>query len=250
MADQPDDVDVPPAGAEHPPELGRRQFLGKAAGAAVAAVAAPALLGACDSGSTPTEASDGASVRAPATGPSLSSGVGLPPWYIVHEKIAATIGAASNVKVPALARVGTYAYLQNIITDDSRVGSGLATIVRGNYDFVDSYGRKIVLSVQVVDSRGTRHPARTILKQSDLVYAMKDALASNTLADGVLRDSLTSGKPIIAVFKSSMIGFQASAASDYYGNWLQVTSRAASDIFNPSVGGYPITATIRDLNRC
>lgn len=245
MANHPDDVDDAPK----PAELGRRQFLGKAAGAAVAAVGVPALLGACDSSESPTEARDG-QVRAPESGPSLARGVGLAPWFIVHEKIAATIGSASDVKVPALEQKGTNTFYQQIITDSDRTGTGLATILRGAYKFVDSSGANVYLTVAAVDSKGTAWRARTISRQADLAYAMKDALATNTLADGVLRDSLVAGKPIIAVFKSSMIGFQASAASDYYGNWLQVTSRAASDIFNTSVAGYPLASTTRDLNRC
>jgi len=247
MANQADDVEE--ADDPKPPELDRRRFLGRAAGAAVAAVGVPALLGACDSGSTPTEAQGDGQARAPSSGPSLSR-VGLAPWFVVHEKIAATIGAATDVKVPALEKKGTYSYHQAIITDSDRTGTGLATILRGSYKFTDPSGATVYLSVAVGDSRGRTWTPRTIYKQSDLVYAMKDALGTNTLADGVLRDSLTTGKPIIAVFKSSMIGFQASAASGYYGNFLQVTSRAASDIFNTSVAGYPLASTTRDLNRC
>lgn len=241
--------EVPNPEAERPVELGRRQFLGNAAAAAVAAVGVPALLGACDSGSVTEAQPEGGGAQAPTSAPSRYT-VGLDPWLVVHEKIAATIGAASNVKVPALERIGTNAYRQLVITDDDRVGTGLATILRVSYQFVDERGVKTLLYVYSYTSTGRRHLPRTISKQSDLVYAMKDALASNTLADGVLRDSLVTGKPIVAIFKSAVLQFQASASSDYYGNYLQVASRGASDIFNGSVAGYPLASTTRDFKQC
>ena len=241
-----DEVSLPDA--ERPAELGRRQFLGNAAAAAVAAVGVPALLGACDSGSA-TEARPEALAEAPTSGPARGT-VGLAPWLVVHEKIAATIGSASNVRVPALERTGTNSYRQLVLTDDDRVGTGLATILRGSYKFVDANGTSTGLTVQVWNNSGRRWSPRTISRQSDLVYAMKDALATNTLADGVLKESLDTGKPIVAIFKSAVLQFQASATSDYYGNYLQVASRGASDIFNGSVAGYPLASTTRDFKQC
>lgn len=79
---------------------------------------------------------------------------------------------------------------------------------------------------------------------------MKDAFATNTLSEGVLGESLELNKPIVAVFRSAVVQFQDSATSDFYGNQLQVFSRAACDIFNPSVGGLAIASTTRDLKRC
>lgn len=236
------------ADAPRPPEaLGRREFLSKGAVAAVAAVGVPALLAGCDSGAgTEPEQRDQAVVG----GARFAESAGADPWFVLHEKIAATIGAASDVKVAPLERSGTSSYLQRIITDSDRVGTGLATVLRSGYKFTDSSGATVGVSVYVYDSRGSRWSRRTIYKQSDLVYAMKDAFASNTLAEGVLRESLETGKPIVAIFKSSVVQFQASVASDYYGNHLQVFSRAACDIFNTSVGGYPIASTTRDFSRC
>lgn len=240
------DPDVPSTPAERPAELGRREFLTNAAVVAVAAVGVPALLAACDSGS----GTEPEQRQEPAIGgPRLASSP-AEPWFVLHEKIAATVGAAANVKVSPLEKTGTYSYLQRIITDDDRVGTGLATVLRSGYKFTDSSGATVGVAVYVYDSRGNRWTRRTIYKQDDLVYAMKDAFASNTLAEGVLRESLETGKPIVAIFKSSVVQFQASAASDYYGNHLQVFSRAACDIFNTSVGGYPIASTTRDFSRC
>jgi hypothetical protein len=244
MNNDPQDPEVPAVEA-----LGRRKFLGSAAVAAVAAVGVPSLLAACDSGSGTDARPEDAQAAAPTTGPSLGT-IGIDPWMVVHEKIAATIGSASNVKVGALERVGTYAYLQRVITDDDRVGTGLATIMRTSFRFTDEKGITTTLYVYVYTSGGRRHLPRTISKQSDLVYAMKDGLATNTLADGVLRESLETGKPIVAIFKSAVLQFQASASSDYYGNYLQVASRGASDIFNGSVAGYPLASTTRDFKAC
>lgn len=244
MEKKPEEGDLP-VPAARPPELGRREFLSRGAVAAVAAVGVPALLGACDSGS-PTDSEE--QRNAEIGGPRLAEG-GAAPWLIVHEKIAHTIGHGADVKIPALDAVSG-GYLQRIVTDSDRTGTGLATVLRANYKFTDSSGKTVYLTVTPMDSRGRAWPRRTVYKQSDLVYAMKDALASNTLADGVLRESLETGKPIVAIFKSSVVQFQASAASDYYGNHLQVFSRAASDIFNGSVGGYPIASTTRDFSRC
>jgi hypothetical protein len=241
----PDDVEVD----GRPAELDRRRFLGSAAAAAVAAVGVPALLAACDSGSG-TDARPDEPAQAPVGSGARMATVGADPWFVVHEKIAATIGAASNVRILALERTGTNSYLQRIITDDDRTGTGLATVLRSGYKFANSDGTTTGLSVYVYNSAGTRWVRRTIYKQSDLVYAMKDALASNTLADGVLRESLETGKPIIAIFKSAVVQFQASVSSDYYGNYLQVASRSASDIFNVSVSGYPLASTTRDLKMC
>jgi hypothetical protein len=249
MIKDPPEDEVPAPPEERPTELGRRRFLGNAAAAAAAVVGVPALLAACDSGGG-TEAQPDGQAHTPTSGPALATGIGASPWFVVHEKLAATIGAASNVSVPALERTGTYTYLQRIVTDDDRVGTGLATVIRSSHRFTDSSGASVTLTVYVYTSSGKRHSPRTIYKQSDLAYAMKDALASNALADGVLRDSLSTGRPIVAIFKSSVVKFQASVASDYYGNFLQVASRSASDIFNVSVAGYPITATTRDLKQC
>lgn len=242
-----DDPRLPhaPPVPERRPEVGRRAFLGNAAVAAVAAVGVPALLGACDSG-TGTEST---AVQEPEiAGPRFASS-GADPWFVLHEKLAATVGAASNVSVKALESSGS-GYIQYIVTDDDRVGTGLATVLRASYKFTDANGKSVPVSVYVTNSKGSRFYARTISKKSDAVYAMKDAFASNTLADGVLRESLDTGKPIVAIFKSSVVQFQASVASDYYGNHLQVTSRAACDIFNSTVGGFAIASTTRDFSRC
>jgi hypothetical protein len=245
MDRKPPEGEVPSSEALRKPELGRREFLSKSAVAAVAAVGVPALLGACDSGSvTDAEEQRNADVGAPRMAEGRAD-----PWLIVHEKIAHTIGHGADVKIPALEK-GSNGFIQRVVTDSDRTGTGLATVMRRSYKFVDSSGASVYMTVSVEDGNGRPWPRRTVYKQSDLVYAMKDALASNTLADGVLRESLETGKPIVAIFKSSVVQFQASVASDYYGNHLQVFSRAASDLFNTSVGGYPLAATTRDFSRC
>jgi hypothetical protein len=245
MDRKPPEGEVPSSDAPRAAELGRREFLSKSAVAAVAAVGVPALLGACDSGS----GTDVEEQRSSPTGGARLAEGRADPWLVVHEKIAHTIGHGADVKIPALEKASN-GYLQRVITDTDRTGTGLATVLRGTYKFTDSAGATVYLTVSVQDSRARPWPRRTIYKQSDLVYAMKDALGSNTLADGVLRESLETGRPIVAIFKSAVVQFQASVASDYYGNHLQPFSRAASDIFNGSVGGYPITATTRDFSRC
>ncbi|HEU4561928.1 MAG TPA: hypothetical protein VFS20_29145 [Longimicrobium sp.] len=226
---------------ETPPAANRRQFLGSAAVAAATLAGVPTLLAAC--GESATEAqprSTGTSA------PRASLGGGRDPGATLHKMVAGTIGSAPDVKIPALEKGSTTTYIQRVITDSDRTGTGLSTVLKKSYKF--SNGTTVQLIVQ--DSRGRAWPARTIGKQSDLVYAMKDALATNTLHEGVLKTSLNAGSSIVALSKSSIVAFQDSVASDYYGNHLDIASRGFSDVFNASVGGYPIASTTRDLNRC
>jgi hypothetical protein len=236
----PEDRPTPPA-SERPSHPARREFLGSAAAMAAAAVGAP-LLGACDA-----DAGTAPETAAAAEAPRLDHGAGGQPWWTLHHKLAASIGSATNVKVPPLAQVSG-GYLQRIVTDDDRTGTGLATILRSSYRFSTATG-SVSVTVSVQTSGGKAHPARTIYKQTDLVYAMKDALATNTLTDGVLQESLTAGKPVIAIVKASVLQFFDGVASDYYGNHLQVASRAFCDIFNYSVGSVRLGSTTRDFNR-
>lgn len=225
----------------------RRAFLGKGAVMAAAAVGAPALLAACDAETpAPTEA---APTTTGSTGPSFNhvnpcSHVSPQPWWALHYTVAGTVGSTTYVKVPTLEK-GTYGYIQRVITDDSRIGTALATILRKDYKW--SNGSATVI---VQDSRGKAWPRRSIASNSDLAYAMKDALATNTLAYGVLKDSLTKGKPVIAIVKSSIIQYQDSVASDYWGNRLKPSHCAFSGIFNSAVSDIAITTTIYDRTRC
>jgi len=223
------------------PAANRRQFLGNAAAAAAAVVGVPALLAACGDGVT--DAQTGRTTTA--EGPRASLGGGRDPSVTLHNMMAATIGSATDVKVPALEKGVTTTYIQRVVTDTDRTGTGLATVLKGSYKF--SNGATVQVIVQ--NGRGTVWPARNISKQSDLVYAMKDALATNTLHYGVLRESLT-GSAVVAISKSSVIQFQDSAASDYYGNHLDVASRGFSDVFNTTVSGIKLASTTRDITRC
>ncbi|HEX5869329.1 MAG TPA: hypothetical protein VFY65_02875 [Longimicrobium sp.] len=233
---------------EAPAAVDRRAFLGKGAVMAAAAVGAPALLAACDSQATAPEATTAA-----AGGPSMVGGTvgGCPtshvspqPWWALHYTLAGTIGSTTYVKIPTLEK-GTYGYIQRVITDDSRIGTALATILRKDYKWESGSA-----TVTVQDSRGRTWSRRSIAKQADLAYAMKDALATNTLAYGVLRDSLTTGKPVIAVVKSSVIQYFDSVASDYWGNRLKPSACAFSGIFASAVSSIAITTTIWDKTRC
>jgi hypothetical protein len=227
----------------------RRQFLGKSAAMAAAAVGAPALLAACDADTAaPTEATP----TAAATGPSAVAGtvgscvmhVSRQPWWAVHYTVAGTIGSTTYVKVPTLEK-GTYGYVQRVVTDDSRIGTALSTILRKDYKWENG-----ALTLIVQDSRGKAWARRSIGSQADLAYAMKDALATNTIAMGVLRDSLTKGKPIVTIVKSSVIQYFDSVASDYWGNRLKPSHCAFSGIFNSAVSDIPILTTIYDRTRC
>jgi hypothetical protein len=233
------------------PVTNRREFLGKTAVMAAAAVGAPALLAACDSEATaPAEAA--APAIAAGAGPSEVSGtigscvthVSRQPWWAVHYTVAGTIGSTTYVKVPTLEK-GTYGYTQRVITDDSRIGTALATVLRKDYKWDSG-----ALTLIVQDSRGKAWARRSIASQADLAYAMKDALATNTLSYGVLRDSLTKGKPVVAVVKSSIIKYFDSVASDYWGNRLKPSHCAFSGIFNSGVSDIAITTTIYDQTRC
>jgi hypothetical protein len=215
----------------------RREFLGKTAAAAVVATGVPAMLAACGDASAPLMAST-SDAGAP---PRLEHKKGEKPWWTVHHKLLATIGSATNVTVPSLEEVDGR-YLQRIITRDDRTGTGLATVLRGDYSWPDG-----ALTVSVEDGRGKKWPARKVGSQEDVVYAMKDALATNTLSDGVLRESLDPGRPVVAIIKPSVVQFWDSAQSDYYGNFLQVASESFSDLFNAVIGGVKITSTTRDL---
>jgi hypothetical protein len=240
-----DDLSPPEAEAA----TSRREFLGKSAVMAAAAVGAPALLAACDADTAaPTEAAP----TAAAAGPSAVAGtvgscvmhVSRQPWWAVHYTVAGTIGSTTYVKVPTLEK-GTYGYVQRVITDDSRIGSALSTILRKDYKWNDG-----ALTLVVQDSRGKPWARRSIGSQADLAYAMKDALATNTIAMGVLRDSLTKGKPIVTIVKSSVIQYFDSVASDYWGNRLKPSHCAFSGLFNSAVSDIPILTTIYDRTRC
>ncbi len=233
------DVALPQAEA---PRANRRQFLGNAAAAAAAVVGVPALLAACGDGVT--EAQPNRTTAAGGVRASLSGG--RDPGVTLHLMMAATLGSATDVKVPALEKGTTTTYIQRVVTDTDRTGTGLATVLKSSYKF--STGATVQVIVQ--NGRGTVWPARGISKQSDLVYAMKDALATNTLHYGVLRESLNTGNAVVAISKSSVIQFQDSVASDYYGNHLDVASRGFSDIFNTTVSGIKLASTTRDITRC
>ena len=242
--------DVSPLAVAAPANPDRRAFLGRSAALAAAAVGAPALLAACDADATaPVEAR---TATAGAAGPSAVSGtigscvmhVSRQPWWAVHYTVAGTIGSTTYVKVPTLEK-GIYGYVQRVITDDSRIGTALSTVMRKDYKWDTG-----ALTLIVQDSRGKAWPRRSIASQADLAYAMKDALATNTLAHGVLRDSLTKGKPVIAVVKCSVIQYFDSVASDYWGNRLKPSHCAFSGVFNTSVSDIAITTTIYDRTRC
>ncbi|HEX6910973.1 MAG TPA: hypothetical protein VF142_11280 [Longimicrobium sp.] len=240
--------DLPPQDVESP-VTNRREFLGRSALMAAAAVGAPALLAACDAGTpAPTEATP----TVGAAGPSAVAGtvgscvmhVSRQPWWALHYTVAGTIGSTTYVKVPTLEK-GTYGYIQRVITDDSRIGTALATVLRKDYKW-DSGAATVV----VQDSRGRPWARRSIASNSDLAYAMKDALATNTIAAGVLRDSLTKGNPVVAIVNSAIIQYQDSVASDFWGNRLKPSHCAFSGIFASAVSDIAITTTIYDRTRC
>jgi len=233
----------PPGGPQSPE---RRQFLGRAAAVAATAAGIPALLAACESGG-PTE-SAAASAGGGATGsqPRFSLAGGPNFGNTAHKMVAGTIGSAPDIKVPALEKGVTTNYLQRIVTDSDRTGTGLATVLKG---VLKSPGG-VTVQIVVQDSRGRVWPARTISKQSDLAYAMKDALATNPNHRGVHRASLTAGCHVISISNSAIVQFQDSVASDIYGNHNDIFSRGLCDIFNTSVSGYRIAATTHDPIRC
>lgn len=232
-----------------PAAVDRRAFLGKGAVMAAAAVGAPALLAACDAQATAPEAR---TTTASGTAPSEVSGtigscvmhVSRQPWWALHYTVAGTIGSTTYVKVPTLEK-GTYGYVQRVITDDSRIGTALATILRTDYKWENGSA-----TVVVQDSRGKRWARRSIATNADLAYAMKDALSTNTLAYGVLRASLEKGSKVVAIVKSSVVQYQDSVASDYWGNRLKPSHCAFSGIFNSAVSDIAITTTIYDRTRC
>lgn len=227
----------------------RRAFLGKGAVMAAAAVGAPALLAACDAETAgPTEAAPTAAGSAPSavsgTVGSCVMHVSRQPWWALHYTVAGTIGSTTYVKIPTLEK-GTYGYIQRVITDDSRIGTALATILRTDYKWENGSATVVVQS-----STGKRWARRSIATNADLAYAMKDALATNTLAYGVLKDSLNKGNKVVAIVKSSIIQYQDSVASDYWGNRLKPSHCAFSGIFNSAVSDIAITTTIYDRTRC
>ena len=156
------------------------------------------------------------------------------------------VAAAAAAGIPALEKGFTTTYLQRIITDSDRTGTGLATVLKG----VVTSPSGVTVQVLVQDSRGRAWPARTISKQSDLAYAMKDALATNPNHLGVHRASLTAGSHVISISKSHIVQFPDGVASDIYGNHNDVMSRGMCDLFNTSVAGYPIAATTHDPAHC
>jgi hypothetical protein len=176
--------------------------------------------------------------------PSLSGGRDF--GQTVSKMVTGTVGSASDVKVPALEKGTTTTYLQRIITDTDRTGTGLATVLKG----VVKSPTGVTVQIRVQDSRGTAWPARAISKQSDLAYAMKDAMATNPNHLGVHRASLTAGSSIISISKSHIVQFPDGVASDIYGNHNDIMARGMCDLFNPSVAGYPIASTTHDPAHC
>jgi len=234
---------LPDLGSARP--ANRREFLGKTAVAAAAAAGIPALLAACGEGSTgPTEAAAPVSRAAGGIRPSLSGGRDF--GQTVSKMVAGTVGSATDVKIPALEKGTTTTYLQRIITDTDRTGTGLATVLKG----VVKSPSGVTVQIRVQDSRGTAWPARTISKQSDLAYAMKDAMATNPNHLGVHRASLTAGSSIISISKSHIVQFPDGVASDIYGNHNDIMARGMCDLFNSSVAGYPIASTTHDPLHC
>jgi hypothetical protein len=222
----PEAQDIPQT--DSPTDPGRREFFGVAA---AAVVAAPALL----AGGSEAAAAEPQRVRA------LSS---KEPWWTLHKKLLASIGAADHVSVKPLEGSGS-SWKQYIVTDDSRTGTGLATVLNKKHVFDN-----VTVTIYVTDSRGRSYAGRTISKQSDLVYAMKDALIGNKCSCGVLKESLDPGTPVVAIFAPCVVKFFDEVASDYYGNFQRVAACAFCDLFNSIVGGFKITATTRDLTRC
>lgn len=229
--------------AEDRPQTNRREFLGKATAMAVTAVGVPALLGACDSAG-PTEAS--AAPRAEPAGPSAAIST-TQPWYAVNKKMQQTIGQGYGIKVGDLETVKG-GYLQRVVTDDARVGTGLATILNKQHAFSTSTGT-VYVYVQVQDSYGRAHAARTVYKQSDLVYATQDGLGTNPLFEGVVRESANTGAPVVPLISNAVVQYYDDEKGDYYGNYLAVASKTFVELFNRSVGGITLTATTRDLSR-
>lgn len=237
MSSKPSSDEPRPQGADRPRDPARRDFLGSAAALTVAAVG----LAACDT-SAATAPEEGG--RTAPGGASFDHKSGSDPWWSLHHKIKSVIGSATDVKVPTLEQVPG-GYLQRIVTDTDRTGTGLATIVRNYYKFADGN----TLTVQVQTSTGKKYAARTLYSQSDLAYAAKDALATNTIFDGVTQESTKSGYPVVALLKPSVVQFWNSVSSDYYGNHLQVASQTLVDIIYSTVGNYKLTSTTRDLTR-
>lgn len=224
------------------PEVNRRGFL---SAAAAAAIGVPALAGAWE--------------EAPAQVPPPQDDTRCQPrmqaaqWALVHERIAAVVGADTKVRVLPLER-SPRGFLQRIQTDDERTGTALATVLRATYQFQNARGGSPItarpigtmLTVQVEGGNGTPWPPRTIRGQADLVYAMKDALASNPLAEGVLRASLQEGSPVVAIFRPVVVRLPVGAASDFFRHHVEPASMGASALFNRSVANFPLSATVRD----
>jgi hypothetical protein len=239
MSDR-DDAVLPDLASPRP--ANRREFLGKTAVAAAAAAGIPALLAACGESATASDATRGTTPASPRA--SLAGGRDF--GQTVSKMVAGTVGSATDVKVPALEKGVNTTYLQRIVTDSDRTGTGLATVLKG----VVKNAAGVTVQIRVQDSRGTAWPARTISKQSDLAYAMKDAMATNPNHLGVHRASLQAGSHVISISKSHIVQFNDGVASDIYGNHNDVMSRGMCDLFNTSVAGYPIAATTHDPVRC
>ena len=233
MSDQTPDTPVMPA-------PGRREFLGTAAGVA-AVVAAGPVLAACDSVAGPDA---GAEARAPVSPAEPHFNViGIDPWIALADKLKQTVGAADGVRVSDPERT-TYGYLQRVVTDSGTVGTGLATVLRKSHKF-----GTVTVEVSVVNSLGKPYSARSVLKQSDLITAVKDALSTNFLFDGVLRDSATTGNPVVPLIRASVVQFYAKEATDYYGNYLEVSSKVFREVMVSSAGGFAVSVTTRDLGQ-
>jgi hypothetical protein len=240
-----DRKDESPQSAEDRP-ANRREFLGRAAATAVAVSGVSTLLAAC--GESATGPTDAKAQTPAAQTPRFSLAGGKDPGVTLHLQMAATLGQSTDTKIPALEKGTTTTYIQRVVTDNDRTGTALATVLKSSYKFTDTAGTTVQVIVQ--NSLGTRWAPRKIGVQSDLAYAMKDALINNTLAYGVLNVSLTAGNPVVAVINAAVIQYQDGVASDYYGNHNDIAARGFSDVFNATVAGYPVASTTRDVRRC
>jgi hypothetical protein len=165
----------------------------------------------------------------------------------VHKKKQQTIGQAYGVDVRDL-EPSKSNYVQRVVTDDGRVGTGLATILNKQHAFASGTST-VYVYVQVQDSYGRAHAPRTVSKQSDLYYATKEGLGTNPLFEGVLKESLNAGAPIVPLIGNAVVQYYDDDRGDYYGNYLAVASKTFVELFNRTVGGIALTATTRDLSR-
>lgn len=151
-----------------------------------------------------------------------------PPWYILRNKFAYTIGLSPCVKVNQLKQIGDVDYLLQFNVFDKNIAMALREITPETYNFgnvnviteIIGPNNKIILS----NDKKTFTP-------EEVAYTICCALYKNPLFIGCILDSNPLGFAVVVpIIKEKVIKFYSDDLSDYCLNYLEVASKLLSTI--------------------